>query len=126
MFEATKYFNAGLLFRSQYAFGRSCDKYFVGFLRPTTNVKSVPKFRVSLQYSCAVLPSEFSPKRSPHNILKHFDITLFPNTKFYPNAQLLFSAAYCQNSSSCHLTFVTSSLPLPEGQAVILLEYSEQ
>jgi hypothetical protein len=54
-------FNAGLLARSQFASGRSCDRptrtrFFVVFLGPRANAELVPKFHVALHASHAALP----------------------------------------------------------------------
>jgi hypothetical protein len=54
-------FNAGLLARSQFAFGRSCDrqtrsKFSVVFLGPRANAELVAKFHIALHASHAVLP----------------------------------------------------------------------
>jgi hypothetical protein len=54
-------FNAGLLARSQFASGRSCDRptrlrFFVVFLGPRANAELVPKFYVALHASHAALP----------------------------------------------------------------------
>jgi hypothetical protein len=54
-------FNAGLSARSQFAFGRSCDRpsrsrFFVVFLGPRGNAELVPKFHVALYASHATLP----------------------------------------------------------------------
>jgi hypothetical protein len=48
--------NAGLLARSQFAFGRSCDRptrsrFFVVFLGPGANAEMVPKFHDALHAS---------------------------------------------------------------------------
>jgi hypothetical protein len=67
------YLNAGLLARSQYAFGRSCDRptrssFSVVFLGPRANAELVPKFHVALHASHAALPmltSKFRPKVAP-------------------------------------------------------------
>jgi hypothetical protein len=53
--------NAGLLARSQFASGRSCDQptrltFSVVFLRPRANAELVPKFHVALHASHAALP----------------------------------------------------------------------
>jgi hypothetical protein len=53
-------FNAGLLARSQFAFGRSCDRpirsgFSVVFLGPRANAELVPKFHVALHASHAAL-----------------------------------------------------------------------
>jgi hypothetical protein len=54
-------FNAGLLARSQFASGRSCDqptqsRFYVVFLGPRSNAELVPKFHVALHASHAALP----------------------------------------------------------------------
>jgi hypothetical protein len=54
-------FNAGLMARSQFAFGRSCDRptrsrFSVAFLGPRANAELVPKFHVALHASHAALP----------------------------------------------------------------------
>jgi hypothetical protein len=54
-------FNAGLLARSQFASGRSCDRpsrsrFYVVFLGPRANAELVPKFHVALHASHAALP----------------------------------------------------------------------
>jgi hypothetical protein len=54
-------FNAGLLARSQSAYGRSCDRptrsrFSVVFLGPRANAELVPKFHVALHASHAALP----------------------------------------------------------------------
>jgi hypothetical protein len=62
-------FNAGLLARSQFASGRSCDRptrsrISVVFLGPRANSELVPKFHVALHASHAALPMvilEMSP-----------------------------------------------------------------
>jgi hypothetical protein len=53
--------NAGLLARSQFAFGRSCDRptrsrFSVVFLGPRANAELVPKVHVALHASHAALP----------------------------------------------------------------------
>jgi hypothetical protein len=62
-------FNAGLLARSQFASGRSCDRptrsrFSVVYLGPRANAELVPKFHVALHASHAALPMvnlKFSP-----------------------------------------------------------------
>jgi hypothetical protein len=54
-------FKAGLLARSQFASGRSCDRptrsrFSVVFLGPKANAELEPKFRVTLHASNAALP----------------------------------------------------------------------
>jgi hypothetical protein len=54
-------FNTGLLARSQFASGRSCDRptrsrFSVVFLGPRANAELVPKFHVALHASHAALP----------------------------------------------------------------------
>jgi hypothetical protein len=54
-------FNAGLLARSQFASGRSCDRptrarLSMVFLGPRANAELVPKFHVALHASHAALP----------------------------------------------------------------------
>jgi hypothetical protein len=54
-------FNAGLLARSQFASGSSCDRptrsrFSVAFLGPRTNAELVPKFHVALHASHATFP----------------------------------------------------------------------
>jgi hypothetical protein len=54
-------FNAGLLARSQFASGRSCDRptgsrFSMVFLSPRSNAELVPKFHVALHASHAALP----------------------------------------------------------------------
>jgi hypothetical protein len=54
-------FNAGLLARSQFASGRSCDqptrsRFSVVFLGPRANAELAPKFHVALHASHAALP----------------------------------------------------------------------
>jgi hypothetical protein len=54
-------FNAGLLARSQFASGRSCDRparssFSVVFLGPRANAELVPKFHVALHDSHEALP----------------------------------------------------------------------
>jgi hypothetical protein len=54
-------FNAGLLARSQFASGRSCDRptrsrFSVVFLGPRANAELVPKFHVALHASHPALP----------------------------------------------------------------------
>jgi hypothetical protein len=54
-------FNAGLLARSQFASGRSCDRptrsrFSVVFLGPRANAELVPKFHVALRASHSALP----------------------------------------------------------------------
>jgi hypothetical protein len=54
-------FNAGLLARSQFASGRSCDRptqssFSVVFLGPTANAELVPKFHAALHASHVTLP----------------------------------------------------------------------
>jgi hypothetical protein len=56
-------FNAGMLARSQFASGRSCDRptrsrFSVGFLGPRANAELVPKFHVALHASHAAVPME--------------------------------------------------------------------
>jgi hypothetical protein len=53
--------NAGLLARSQFASGRSCDRptrsrFSVGFFGPRANAELVPKFHVAFYASHAALP----------------------------------------------------------------------
>jgi hypothetical protein len=63
-----------MMARSQYAFGRSCDrptrsKFSVVFLGPGANAELVLKFHVALHASHAVLPmltSKFRPDEAPH------------------------------------------------------------
>jgi hypothetical protein len=70
-------FNAGLLARSQFAFGRSCDRptgsrFSVVFLGRRANAELVPKFHVALHASHAALPTvtlQISLKRSPSNVI---------------------------------------------------------
>jgi hypothetical protein len=62
-------FNAGLLARSQFASGRSCDRatrpmFSVVFLGPRANAELVPKFHVALHASHKALPM-LSLKISP-------------------------------------------------------------
>jgi hypothetical protein len=62
-------FNAGLLTRSQFASGRSCDRpirsrFSVVFIVPRANAKLVPKVHVALHASHAAL-SMVTPKISP-------------------------------------------------------------
>jgi hypothetical protein len=57
----TRGFNAGLLARSQFASGRSCDRptrlrFSVLFLGPRANAELVPKLHVALHASHAALP----------------------------------------------------------------------
>jgi hypothetical protein len=62
-------FNAGLLARSQFASGRSCDRpirlrFSVVLLGPRANAELVSKFHVALHASHAALPMvtlKFSP-----------------------------------------------------------------
>jgi hypothetical protein len=69
-------FNVGLLARSQFASGRSCDwpirsRFTVVFFGPGTNDELVPKFHVALHASHAALPMvtlQISPRCSPHNV----------------------------------------------------------
>jgi hypothetical protein len=54
-------FNAGLLARSQFAYGRFCDRptqsrFFVVFLGTRATAELVPKFHVALHASHAALP----------------------------------------------------------------------
>jgi hypothetical protein len=54
-------FNAGLLARSQFASGRSCDRptqsrFSVVLLGPRANAELVPKFHIALHASHAALP----------------------------------------------------------------------
>jgi hypothetical protein len=54
-------FNAGLLARSQFTYGRSCDRptrsrFSVVFLGSRANAEFVPKFHVALHASYAALP----------------------------------------------------------------------
>jgi hypothetical protein len=54
-------FKAGLLARSQFASGRSCDRptrsrFSVVFLGPRANAESVPKFHVALHASHTAFP----------------------------------------------------------------------
>jgi hypothetical protein len=75
-------FNAGLLARSQFASGRSCDRptrprFHVVFLGPRANAESVPKFHVALHASHAALPlvtSKFRPNIALKTLAKHFTI----------------------------------------------------
>jgi hypothetical protein len=65
----TRVFNAGLLARSQFASGRSCDRptrsrFSVVFHGPRANAETVPKFHVALHASHAALPM-ITPKISP-------------------------------------------------------------
>jgi hypothetical protein len=58
-------FSAGLLARSQFASGRSCDRptrsrFSVVFLGPRANAELVPKFHVALYASNAALPMVIS------------------------------------------------------------------
>jgi hypothetical protein len=62
-------FNAGLLARSQFASGRSCDRptrstFSVVFLGPRANAELVLKFHVALHASHTALPM-VTPKISP-------------------------------------------------------------
>jgi hypothetical protein len=62
-------FNAGLLARSQFASGKSCDRptrsrFSVVFLGPRANAELVHKFHVALHASHAALPM-ITPKISP-------------------------------------------------------------
>jgi hypothetical protein len=73
-------FNAGLLARSQYASGRSCDRptrtrFSVVFLGLRVNAVFVPKFHVSLHASHAALPVLTSTFR-PHGTLPHVKIKI--------------------------------------------------
>jgi hypothetical protein len=57
-------FNAGVLARSQFASGRSCDRttrsrFSMAFLGPRANAELVPKFHVALQ------PSQWKNKNLP-------------------------------------------------------------
>jgi hypothetical protein len=63
-------FSAGLLARSQFVSGRSCDRptqsrFSVVFFGPRANAKLVPKFHVALYASNAALPMVIS-KISPN------------------------------------------------------------
>jgi hypothetical protein len=76
-------FNAGLLARSQFASGRSCDRptrsrFSVVFLGHRANAELVPKFHVAVHASHAALPM-VTLKLSPYiNVTLTFDwITLF-------------------------------------------------
>jgi hypothetical protein len=64
-------FNAGLLTRSQFASGRSCDRptrwFPVVFLGPRANAELLPKFHVALHASHAALPKE-TLEISPPNV----------------------------------------------------------
>jgi hypothetical protein len=60
-------FSAGLLARSQFASGRSCDRptrsrFSVVFLDPRANAELAPKFQVALHASHAALPMVTSKK----------------------------------------------------------------
>jgi hypothetical protein len=74
-------FNAGLLLRSQFASGRSCDRttrsrFSAVFLAPRANAKFVPKFHVALHASHAALPM-VTVKISPYNnVTSTFDFGL--------------------------------------------------
>jgi hypothetical protein len=71
-------FNAGLLARSQFASGRSCDRltrwrFSVVFLGPRANAELVPKFHVALHASHAAFPM-VTLKISPYtNVTLAFD-----------------------------------------------------
>jgi hypothetical protein len=57
----TRVFNAGLLARSQFASGRSCDRpnrssFSVVFLGPRANAELALKFHIALHASHAALP----------------------------------------------------------------------
>ena len=98
------YLNAGLLVRSQYESGRSCNRptgfrFSACLFAPTANAPLILKIQDALRAShvdLLTLTSKFSPKCCP------------PNIKCRPNAQLLSSAAYSQQSTSHHRTFLTS------------------
>jgi hypothetical protein len=69
-------FNAGLLARSQFAFGRSCDRtarsgFSLVFLGARANAELEPKFHVELFASHAALPmlDQISLLRSPSNVI---------------------------------------------------------
>jgi hypothetical protein len=78
-------FNAGLLARSQFASGRSCDwsirsRFPMVFLGPRANAKLVPKFHVALHISHAALPMVTLTISPCTNVTLIFDlrwITLF-------------------------------------------------
>jgi hypothetical protein len=71
-------FNAGLLARSQFASGRSCDqptrsRFSVVFLGPRANAELVPRFQAALHVSHAALPMA-TLKISPYtNVTLTFD-----------------------------------------------------
>jgi hypothetical protein len=73
--------NAGLLARSQFASGRSCDRptrsgFFVIFLGSRANAELVPKIHVALHASPAALPM-VKLKISPYtNVTLTFDFGL--------------------------------------------------
>jgi hypothetical protein len=74
-------FNAGLLARSQFASGRSCDRptrsrFFVVFLGPRANAELVAKFHVVLHASHAALPM-VTPKISPYFTLPDVELKFF-------------------------------------------------
>jgi hypothetical protein len=70
-------FNAGLLARSQFASGRSCDRttrqrFSVVFLSPRANAELVPKYQVALHAFYAALPM-VTLKTSPYTNITDFD-----------------------------------------------------
>jgi hypothetical protein len=71
-------FNAGLLARSQYASGRSCDwptrsKFSVVFLGPREIAELVPKFHIVLHAFHAALPMLTSKFSLYTNVISTFD-----------------------------------------------------
>jgi hypothetical protein len=85
-------FNAGLLARSQFASGRSCDRsarsrFPVVFHGSRSNVEFVPKFHVALHASHAALKTvilKISPYYIPPNVgLKFSNTALLKPRGFY-------------------------------------------
>jgi hypothetical protein len=80
-------FNSGLLSRSQFASGRSCDRstrsrFSVVFLGPRANAELVPKLHVALYASHAALPMA-TLQISPYaNLTLTFELTLGWTTLF--------------------------------------------
>jgi hypothetical protein len=74
-------FNAGLLTRSQFASGRSCDwptrsRISIVFLGPRANADLVPKFHFALHASYAALPTVTLKISSYTNVTFTFDFGL--------------------------------------------------
>jgi hypothetical protein len=75
-------FNAGLLARNKFAFGRSCDlptrsRFSMVFLGPRANAELVPKFHVALHASHAALRMvELEISHCTNMTSKYGDLTL--------------------------------------------------